>query len=352
GGGQRPVAPGPGRHRRAEGVRGRGPRAGLDEFRGRRAERRAVPTRALVKRTLVMSVTVKVNGSSNSLVHKGSGGMSTATIPDVCKTPSPGGPVPLPYPNIAKSSDLAKGSKTVEADGGNMIAIKGSEFSRSNGDEAGTAGGVKSSTNMKEATWILYSFDVKIDGGNACRLTDKMFHNHENAANMGGEIQDALELSKTEFEKMCENCKGKAKEREENQRNIAHAYKTSVNDPACVGMNGPDVDAFLCGGTSPDINDAEKVGGYYDPVTDEIKINKDPDKECGPLFDEATKRHEKVHQERRNGLVQGRGLSPTSTVFKRAWKDRTNWCKDEVKAHGVTAETYDKFIKECEKAGH
>ena len=136
-----------------------------------------------------MPVTVKVNGSSNSLVHKGSNGISTATIPDVCKTPSPGGPVPMPYPNISQSATLDKGTSTVKADGGMMIAIKGSEFSLSNGDNPGVAGGVKSSTFMKESTWILYSFDVKMDGANACRLTDKKFQNHENTADMAGIIQ-------------------------------------------------------------------------------------------------------------------------------------------------------------------
>jgi|GEM_PF-995648 len=136
-----------------------------------------------------MSVTVKVNGSTNSLVHKGSSGISTATIPDVCKTPSPGGPVPLPYPNISQSATLAKGTTTVKADGGMMIAIKGSEFSLSNGDNAGVAGGVKSSTFMKESTWILYSFDVKMDGKNACRLTDKKLQNHENTADLAGIFQ-------------------------------------------------------------------------------------------------------------------------------------------------------------------
>lgn len=131
-------------------------------------------------------VTIKVNGSNDSLVHKGSSHYSKATIPDVCKTPSPGGPVPVPYPNISMSSSLAKGTTTVKADGGNMIAVKGSEFSMSQGDEPGTAGGVKSSTFKKESTWITYSFDVKMDGKNACRLTDKKFQNHENTANMSG----------------------------------------------------------------------------------------------------------------------------------------------------------------------
>ncbi len=136
-----------------------------------------------------MPVTVKVNGVANSLVHKGSNAISTATIPDVCKTPSPGGPVPIPYPNISQSITLDKGTTTVKADGGMMIAIKGSEFSLSNGDNAGVAGGVTSSTFMKESTWILYSFDVKMDGQNACRLTDKKFHNHENTVNLGGALQ-------------------------------------------------------------------------------------------------------------------------------------------------------------------
>src|SRR5215469_8989281 len=118
-----------------------------------------------------MSVTINVNNLS--LCHKGSNGVSTASLPDVCKTPSPGGSVPLPYPNVSMSSDLENGTSTVTADGGNMIAIKGSDFSRSTGDEPGTVGGLKSNVNMKESKWILYSFDVKIEGSNACRLTDK-----------------------------------------------------------------------------------------------------------------------------------------------------------------------------------
>lgn len=134
-----------------------------------------------------MTVTIKVNGTDNSVSHKGAMHFAKNTAPDVCKTPSPGGPVPIPYPVIiSMASDLAKGTTTVKADGGNMIAIKGSEYSRCSGDEAGTAGGVVSSTNMKEASWILYSFDVKLDGGNACRKTDKMKMNHGNTICMGG----------------------------------------------------------------------------------------------------------------------------------------------------------------------
>ncbi len=133
-----------------------------------------------------MSVTVEVNGLS--LVHKGSNGVAIATVPDVCKTPSPGGPVPVPYPNIARSASLKNGSTTVKADG-NECGIKDCEFSMSNGDEAGVAGGVVSSTNMKEAKFLLFSFDVKIEGKNACRLTDMMTMNHANTVCLAGVFQ-------------------------------------------------------------------------------------------------------------------------------------------------------------------
>jgi hypothetical protein len=153
-----------------------------------------------------MPVTVKVNGVANSLVHKGSNAVSVATIPDVCKTPTPGGPVPMPYPNISQSATLAKGTTTVKADGGMMIAIKGSEFSLSNGDNPGVAGGVKSSTFMKESTWILYSFDVKMDGKNACRLTDKKFQNHENTVDLAGALLQPTPVEPTGSD-TCPTCK-------------------------------------------------------------------------------------------------------------------------------------------------
>ena len=47
------------------------------------------------------------------IAHKGSGGMSPV-FPDVCKTPSPGGPIPIPYPNIGMSSNTSKGAKKVK----------------------------------------------------------------------------------------------------------------------------------------------------------------------------------------------------------------------------------------------
>jgi Domain of unknown function (DUF4150) len=150
-----------------------------------------------------MSDTIVINNLS--LSHKGSSGVSTATIPDVCKTPSPGGPIPLPYPNVSMSSSLDKGTTTVKVDGGNMAATKGSEYSMSSGDEPGTVGGVTSSTFKKESTWITYSFDVKLDGDNACRLTDKKFQNHKNTADMAGDLEP-FNAAGIDIEKMMCDC--------------------------------------------------------------------------------------------------------------------------------------------------
>lgn len=124
-----------------------------------------------------MSHTVGVN--KLSVVHKSSNG-TTIAFPDVCKTPTPGGPVPIPYPNVARSSDIAKGSKKVKIEG-QSVALKDSNFSTSTGDEAGTAGGgVVSGKTKGRAEFVNYSFDVKIEGKNVARALDPMLHNDKN----------------------------------------------------------------------------------------------------------------------------------------------------------------------------
>lgn len=101
-------------------------------------------------------------------------------FPDVCKTPSPGGPIPIPYPNIGKASDTSKGPKKVKCDG-EMTMVKGAKYSTTTGDEAGTAGGgVISGKTKGEAEFMMYSFDVKFEGKNVCRLGDPLFHNKKN----------------------------------------------------------------------------------------------------------------------------------------------------------------------------
>jgi hypothetical protein len=125
-----------------------------------------------------MPGTVFVN--ARGVVHKGSGGMSVV-FPDVCLTPSPAGPVPIPYPNVGKSADTMGGPVTVKTDG-SMPMVKGAKYMMTTGDEAGSAGGGVMSGSIKgPAEFILYSFDVMFEGKNVCRLGDPLFHNNKNA---------------------------------------------------------------------------------------------------------------------------------------------------------------------------
>ena len=88
-------------------------------------------------------ISININGLT--LCHKGSGGVTHNTLPDVCKTPGLG--IPVPYQNEAYSSDLTNGTSSVFADGGSMIANFGSKFARSVFDEPGSMGGIISGTN-------------------------------------------------------------------------------------------------------------------------------------------------------------------------------------------------------------
>lgn len=119
-----------------------------------------------------------VFANSRGVDHKGSGGMSMV-FPDVCKTPTPGGPVPIPYPNIGQATNTSKGTKKVKVDG-KMAMVKGAKYSMTTGDEPGSVGGVISGKIKGEAEYMLYSFDVKFESKNACRLGDPLWHNKKN----------------------------------------------------------------------------------------------------------------------------------------------------------------------------
>jgi len=162
-----------------------------------------------------MPATVIVN--KLTVVHKSSGGV-LMTFPDVCKTPSPAGPIPIPYPNVAQSSDTADGSTTVTMDG-NPIMLKSSNFMTSTGDEAGSAMGVASNKIKGKAYPKTYSFDVKAEGQNVFRLTDIMLANGGSPTNTppAGEVQapdqcmardpEPLKVKKLEWNKT-EGCCG------------------------------------------------------------------------------------------------------------------------------------------------
>lgn len=106
-------------------------------------------------------------------------------FPDVCKTPTPGGPVPLPYPNIAMANQ-AKGSSCsskVKIVNKKACTTK-TEISMSSGDEAGSAGGGVVSSKMKgPALYKKGSSKVKIEGAPLVHLTSMVALNGGSNAN-------------------------------------------------------------------------------------------------------------------------------------------------------------------------
>lgn len=121
-----------------------------------------------------MGGTVSANG--RSILHKGHGQTHVCAPPDVCKTPSPGGPVPIPYVNIAKDGDITDAANTVKIEGNPVAHVK-SKISMSTGDEAGSAGGLLSSKFKGSMTWKMGSLDVKVEGESVVRFLDSGFHN-------------------------------------------------------------------------------------------------------------------------------------------------------------------------------
>ncbi len=116
------------------------------------------------------------------------GGQAVTTGPiDACKTPSPGGPVPLPYPNIGTVSNSQSTSEKVKFVGAKVCTVK-SEMSRSSGDEAGTVGGVVSNRNMAEVKFKVGSSKCIVEGEKCAHLTSMTGHNGSNANAPAGAV--------------------------------------------------------------------------------------------------------------------------------------------------------------------
>jgi hypothetical protein len=69
------------------------------------------------------------------MTTKATSGVSIA-FPDVCKTPTPGGGVPIPYPNIATTAVKSQQSKIKIS--GAKVSVQTSVFHRSAGDVQGS----------------------------------------------------------------------------------------------------------------------------------------------------------------------------------------------------------------------
>src|SRR5262249_35084687 len=113
-------------------------------------------------------------------------------FPDVCKTPSPAGPVPSPYPNIPPMPVIKGGTASSKVKIINMkAATVDTETSLSNGDEPGVAGGVVCGKNMQGGKYKMGSTRVYIEGKMAAHLTSMTGQNDTSNSNIPPGLQVA-----------------------------------------------------------------------------------------------------------------------------------------------------------------
>jgi hypothetical protein len=109
-----------------------------------------------------------VFANQRGVAHKSSHqGATIAAFPDVCKTPTPGGPVPIPYPNLA-------GSPQQDTAVSKSSTMPNASFSMSSGDEAGTLKGVVASKQtrtlqLRSQLHSLHAQMAAMPGGNPTR---------------------------------------------------------------------------------------------------------------------------------------------------------------------------------------
>ena len=198
-------------------------------------------------------MTVYANGLS--IVHQGDGNTHTCPVPDVCKTPSPSGPVPIPYVNVALSINLSEGSTTVKIMGF-PVALESSSIALSSGDEAGTAGGVISGKNMGKLSWSTASPTVKFDGKGVVRFSDVAGHNGNQDNTFTLVLGDvSLAYPFISAEDLCPNCGQPASEHDaegfpleesERSQSEAESFATVLREGETTGGKQGMVGALVC----------------------------------------------------------------------------------------------------------
>lgn len=106
------------------------------------------------------------------------GGLDTG-LPDVCNTPTPAGPVPVPYPNVAAGPMSVPAAYNVLfscAPAHNL----GSTVPLTNGDNAGVNMGVASGMVMGPSRHLTGAFTCLVGGMPASRMTSVSLQNGTN----------------------------------------------------------------------------------------------------------------------------------------------------------------------------
>ncbi|RLB64650.1 MAG: type VI secretion protein [Deltaproteobacteria bacterium] len=118
---------------------------------------------------------------------KGGGQYATTGPTDVCKTPSPAGPVPLPYPNLAMCASASGAVSKVKISKKETL-VQGSKVPTSNGDNAGVAGGIKSNVFMQAVEPKVFSGKVYAKGKKVTFAFATSAHNGSNSNIVGLQV--------------------------------------------------------------------------------------------------------------------------------------------------------------------
>ena len=100
-------------------------------------------------------------------------------FPDVCLTPTPAGPVPVPYPNIAMGPMAVPNCPTIL-----FMCMPAHNLATTipmtNGDNTGVNMGVASGTVMGPSRHVTGAFTVLLNGMPATRMTSMSLQNSTN----------------------------------------------------------------------------------------------------------------------------------------------------------------------------
>ena len=112
-------------------------------------------------------------------------GLCMSTPPDVCQTPTPGGPVPTPYVNIFQCSMVTPDTacSKVFIDGAPALHVKSATM-LSNGDEPGVNGGTASGKFIGKGEFTQGSQKVSLEGKAAVSQGASTKHNQGNTTGM------------------------------------------------------------------------------------------------------------------------------------------------------------------------
>ncbi len=113
------------------------------------------------------------------------GGTSTS-FPDVCKTPTPTGPLPMPYPNLAMfmQANPVTCALKVKVLGMSVLTLQ-TQVLMSSGDEAGSLGGMVSGMIKGPLRFTMGSVIVSADGAPVVYQTCSVTSNGTNANTLG-----------------------------------------------------------------------------------------------------------------------------------------------------------------------